>query len=405
MLPKKSITPRLSLRALACGSLVAVATMTSGCGTLLPNVPEFKVTNMKATPDELLAPSSDPIDQGSVKPFTPSSFSPVEISTPTEDQTFGLTFTEKKGPWAQTQNTSQLLANGRRVIDPQGPIYTWSPLSDTGYITYLVQETRVGKVQDGLTHYDLKLLDVRTAGKTPVKIARYATNGARHLWSFGKDEPIQVQQFFLTSRGVVTLREDSTVVTYFEAGKAPFTSALPVGYKVADFGVDTDIAYGKHLRILQHRGPHKLFGVLPSSQEELYDVSFWNVERGEKTATAKDIVVNVTSETSFRNYVEGKAQMVNSPSGPFAITVEDTLKKTIVRNLATLQKVTLVETSVKQGHGFSTGFETRRAGGMGAYGKVWVNFAPANGELSNKKIIDLESWMKNPSPTLLRPAT
>lgn len=382
-------------------ALTAIAVVTSGCGTILPPVPDFKVVDLKAQPDELrMGPSIDPIDRGSVQAFKPEPFVPLEISVPKADRTFGLTYSEDKGDWAHTQNTSQLKVNGKRVVDPQGEITQWSPLSDTGFITYLVRNDRVEKTPDLFTHYDLKLLDART-GKPPQKIASYATNGLRQQWRFGREpDPVQAELFHLTSKGVVLLRDDSTVITYFEAGKPPKTTALPVGYKAVSFGVVTDLAYGKHIRIVQHRGPHKLLGLLPSAQEELYDISFWNMERGVMTATAKDVVINVTSEESYQNYVNGAAQMVNSSSGPIVITIEDTLKKTIARNLATLEKVTLVETSMKQGHGFETNFERRRAGGVGLYHKVWVRFTIANGDMSNSQINDLEKWMKDKAATL-----
>lgn len=382
-------------------ALSAITVSTTGCGTLLPPVPEFKVVDTKATPDELLAPSIDPIDQGTVMPFKPDAFLPVEISMPQADRLFGLTYTEDKGEWAHTQNTSQLLVNGKRVVDPTGAITQWAAFSDTGFITYLVRNDRVEKTPDELTHYDLKLLDVRTPGKPPQKIATYATDGGRHLWRFGREpDPVQAELFHLTSKGVVVLRDDNTVITYFEAGKPPVTSALPVGYKAVSFRVVTDLAYSKHIRIVQHRGPHKLLGLLPSAQEELYDISFWNMERGVMTSTAKDVVINVTSEESFQNYVNGASQMVNAASGPLVLTIEDTLKKTIARNLATLEKVTVVETPIKQGHGFKTGLERRRAGGIGIQNKVWVRFGIANGDMSNSQITDLEKWMKDKAATV-----
>ena len=380
---------------LLAGVVLATALFIGGCGTVLPPM-DFKVVDTKATPDELLQPSVDPIDAGTAQPFTPVAFVPVEISQPKEDKLFGLTYSVDKGPWAKTQNNSQLLVNGKRLVDPDGSITHWSLMSNTGYITYLVRNDRVEQTPDKLSHFDLKLLDVRTPGQQPQKIATLATDGFRHLWRFGNDPtPIQAEVYSLTSRGVVLMREDNTVITYFEVGKAPVTTALPVGFKATVFGITTDFAYGRHIRVIQHRGVHKLLGFLPSAQEELYDVGFWNMVKGEMTAIAKDVVVNVENEQAFNNYVEGNAQMVDSASGPIAITVEDTLKKTVARNLATLQKVTLVETPIKQGHGFSSGFEMKRAGGIGEYHKVWVRFSIANGSLSNSQINDLEKWMRD----------
>lgn len=378
--------------------VVLVASLSiGGCGTVLPPM-DFKVLDAKATPDELLQPSVDPIDAGTAQPFTPAAFIPVEISQPKADKLFGLsaiTGNDTSGSWAKTQNTSQLLVNGKRLVDPEGSITHWSLMSNTGYITYLVRNDRVEETPDKLSHYDLKLLDVRAPGQQPQKIASLATNGFRHLWRFGDDPtPIQADVYSLTSRGVVLMREDNSVITYFEAGKAPVTTALPVGFKATSFGITTDFAYSRHIRVIQHRGVHKLLGFLPSAQEELYDVGFWNMERGEMTAIAKDVVVNVDNEQAFKNYINGTAQMVDSASGPLVITVEDTLKKTVARNLATLQKVTLVETPIKQGHGFDSGFEMKRAGGIGEYHKVWIRFSIANGSMSNSQINDLEKWMR-----------
>lgn len=388
----------------SCKSLIGVVLVASlsisGCGTVLP-VMDYKVLDTKETPEELLKPSVDPIDAGTAQPFTPGAFVPVEITQPKEDESFGLTYTVDKGPWAKTQNTSQLLVNGKRLVDPDGSITHWSLMSSTGYITYMVRNDRVEETPDKLSHFDLKLLDVRAPGQQPQKIASLATNGFRHLWRFGNDPtPIQAEVYSLTSRGVVLMREDNSVITYFEAGKTPVTTALPVGFKATEFGITTDFAYGRHIRVIQHRGVHKLLGFLPSAQEELYDVGFWNMERGEMTAIAKDVVVNVDTEHAYKNYIVGKAQMVDSASGPLVITVEDTLKKTVARNLATLHKVTLVETPTKQGHGFESGFEMQRAGGIGEYHKVWVRFSIANGSMSNSQINDLEKWMKDKSPNL-----
>ena len=389
----------------SCKSLASVVLATTlaigGCGTVLPPMLEFKVVDTKATPDELLQPSVDPIDAGTAQPFEPIAFVPVEITQPKEDKLFGLTYTEDKGPWAETQNASQLLVNGKRLVDPEGNITHWSLISNTGFITYLVRNDRVEETPDKLTHYDLKLLNVQASGQQPRKIGSLATNGFRHLWRFGNDPtPIQAELYHFTSRGVVLMRDDSSVITYFEADKAPVTTALPVGFKATPFGITTDLAYGRHIRVIQHRGVHKLLGFLPSAQEELYDVGFWNMEKGEMTAIAKDVVVNVDSEQAFKNYIGGKAQMVDSASGPLVITVEDTLKKTVARNLATLQKVTLVETPIKQGHGFTSGFEMKRAGGIGEYHKVWVRFTIANGSMSNSQINDLEKWMQEKSPSI-----
>lgn len=371
----------------------------AGCGTAILPPMDFKVVDTKATPDELLMPSVDPINNGTVKPFVPVPFVPVEISFPQDDQSFGLTYSVDKGPWSKTQNPNQLLVNGKRLVDPEGSIVTWSMISDTGFITYLVRNDRVEETPDKLSHFDLKHLDVRTTGRQPQTIATLATDGSRHLWRFGTDsKPLQADLYHLTSMGVVLMREDNSVLTYFEAGKSPVTTALPVGYKATSFGVTTDLAYSRHIRIVQHRGVHKLLGLLPSAQEELYDVSWWNLETGEITATAKDVVVNVDSEKAFENYINGAAQMVNVATGPLVITIEDTLKKTMARNLATLQKVTLVETPIKQGHGFQAGFERKRAGGVGEYHKAWVRFGIANGDLSNSQINDLEKWMKDKGP-------
>lgn len=393
--------PTTSPNCKSLAGLVLVMTLSIGaCGTVLPPM-DYKVVDSKATPDELLKPSVDPIDAGTAQPFTPVAFIPVEISQPKEDKLFGLTYSVDKGPWAKTQNTTQLLINGKRLVDPEGSITHWSLMSNTGYITYLVRNDRVEETPDKLSHFDLKLLDARAPGQLPQKIASLATNGFRHLWRFGDDPtPIQADVYSLTSRGVVLMREDNSVITYFEAGKAPVTTALPVGFKATPFGITTDFAYGRHIRVIQHRGVHKLLGFLPSAQEELYDVGFWNMERGEMTAIATDVVVNVDSEQAFRNYIVGKAQMVDSASGPLAITVEDTLKKTVARNLATLQKVTLVETPIKQGLGFESGFEMKRAGGIGEYHKVWVRFGIANGSMSNSQINDLEKWMREKSANI-----
>ena len=380
--------------------LVSILTL-SGCGTALLPPMDFKVVDTKATPDELLQPSIDPMGTGKIKPSRPGPFVPVEITAPKEDKLFGLTNTVDKGPWAKTQNTAQILVNGRRLVDANGAIRTWSPISNTGFITYLVKNDRVEQTPDGLSHYDLKILDVRSPGRQAEVLATLATDGSRHLWRFGKDEQPQLAELYhLTSKGVVLMREDNSVITYFEAGKAPVTTALPVGYKATAFGVTTDLAYGRHMRIIQHRGVHKLLGLLPSDKEELYDISFWNMETGEITATAKDVVVNVASEDAFQNYINGASQMVDSASGPIVVSIEDTLKKTVARNLATLEKAVLVETPIKQGHGFQAGFETKRAGGIGKFHKVWVRFGIANGDLSNSQINDLEKWMKEKSTNI-----
>jgi hypothetical protein len=392
--------PFLSRKQLA-GAVLVTTLSIAGCGTPLLPPMDFKVVDTKATPDELLQPSIDPIGAGTVKPSQPGPFVPVEITAPKADKLFGLTNSVDKGPWAKTQNTAQILVNGRRLVDANGTIRTWSPISNTGFITYLVKNDRVEQTPDGLSHYDLKMLDVRTPGQQAEVIATLASNGSRHLWRFGKDaQPQLAELYHLTSKGVVLMREDNSVITYFEAGKTPVTTALPVGYKATAFGVETDLAYGRHIRIIQHRGVHKLLGLLPSDKEELYDISFWNMERGEITGTAKDVVVNVATEDAFQNYINGASQMVDSASGPLVVSIEDTLKKTVARNLATLEKVVLVETPIKQGHGFQAGFETKRAGGIGEFHKVWVRFGIANGNLSNSQINDLEQWMKEKAPTV-----
>lgn len=388
-------TPYALKKNILVASALASALALAGCGSILPPMSDFKVTNIGATPTELMQNNLDPIDTGAAQPFQPPAFFPVELSSPQADTAFGLGINPDSGAaYARTQNTNQLLVNGRRLVDPQGKITNWSPIANTGFITYLVQDDRVGQTIDHFSHYDLKLLDVRTPGKKPQKIASLATNGFKHLWQFGNDKTQQqAERYMLTSRGVVALREEGTVITYYEAGKAPVTTALPVGFKATAFGVTSDFAYSQHIRVIQHRGVHKLFGILPSAQEELYDVGYWNMVQGNMTMIANDLVVNTMNETAFQNYVSGKAQMSDSASGPLVVTVEDTLKKTVARNLATLQKVTLVQTERKQGHEFSSGLELRPNGGVGKYHKVWVEFSIANGDMSNTKIVDLEAWM------------
>lgn len=374
--------------------------LASGCGTVLPPVLEFEVVDTKATPQELSTPSIDPIASGKVTPFTPPEFYPVEILFPEADQTFGLTFTVDKGDWAKTQNTDQLLVEGRRVTDKDGRIVAWSDLSDTGFFTYMVYKDRIGDTPDKYLHYDLRMIDARKPSSKPQTIATVAVRGSRSIWNLS-GESVECEEYFLTSRGLVLLNEEGSVVTYFEVGNQPVTTTLPVGYKVTSFGVTGDMAYSKHIRIIQHRGPHKLLGMLPSAQEELYDVSWLNLETGAITATAKDVVVNVENERAFRNHINGASRLINAKSGPLVISVEDTLKKTIVRNLATLQKETLVETSSKKGHGFEAGFERQRSGGIGEFHKVWIRFSIGNGDFSNKQINDLESWMRTTNVSLV----
>ena len=155
-------------------------------------------------------------------------------------------------------------------------------------------------------------------------------------------------------------------------------------------GVD----YSKQLDRTRRNYQNDMSQPKKNHQEELYDVSWLNLETGVITATAKDVVVNVENERAFRNHINGASRLINPNSGPLVISVEDTLKKTIVRNLATLQKETLVETSSKKGHGFEAGFERQRSGGIGEFHKVWIRFSIGNGDFSNKQINDLESWMR-----------
>lgn len=278
-----------------------------------------------------------------------------------------------------------------------------SRYSDTGYITYLVKENRVDQSRDGYDHFALKMLDVRTAGKRPVVIGNFATKGRESLWTLGKEGPFPAEKYPLTSKGVVLLRDDNTVISFFSYGQPVHTTALPVGYKAIDFNITSDLDYGRHIIIVQHRGNRKLFGLIPSDREELYDVSFWNMEHGQMTATAKNVVVNVSTQQTFENYVS-TSQIINAKTGPLAVTVEDTMHKTVARNLATLEKVVLVETESKQGHGFQSGYEHRPSGGQGEYGKVWVQFGIANGALSNSQISDLEGWMVKNSTKNTTPA-
>lgn len=107
-------------------SLALVSSVVSGCNSLPPLLPpiEYKVLDTKAPPPELLKPSVDPIDVGQAKPFKVQPFQFVEISSPQPDNTFGLINTVNKGPWSQTQNSHQILVDGKRLIDPQGDIVT-----------------------------------------------------------------------------------------------------------------------------------------------------------------------------------------------------------------------------------------------------------------------------------------
>lgn len=370
--------------------------MLTGCGTVLPEMPEIVVTDTKPTPNYLKKVNTDPIDTGEAKGFKPDAFTRIDVDTPYKDYFFG-TMHRTRNDFADTQGKPGITVNGKKIIDQEGDIDSWSKVSNTGFLTYRVRINQPRPEDTSFALYKYKTIDLSVPNAIPQVVASF-TKGRQHPPSWmvpGISDNQSLYYPLITSKGVVAFTKDKKSVTYIELGHAPITSLIPNGYKPVTHKSLVDIAYSKHLRIIQHRESHKLLGFVPSSQEQIYDMSFLNLTDGSITATALGLVIDTTNNTRFINYIDNAVKIINTESGPLVVSVEDVLKKTIVRNLATLDKKTLVSTKAKQGHEFRAGFETRQDGGMGEYGKAWIKFSIANGDMSNKTIKDLELWILN----------
>lgn len=372
----------MTYKASVLSVLIASTQLFSGCSTFN----SMGVTNASPSDVVTTAPTVDPIDTGEAKGFKTGQFEPIDISLPKRDENFGINFKDYQREWAETHNTEAYRIDGKPLTDPTGHIVAISRLSSTGSITYLRDKPRQDNTK--FKQFDLVLLDPNTGNRRIIGSMLATPEGLEFHWNGTR---LLAEGYFLTSKGAVLFKDDGRIVTLLSGTRPPLSIALPDGYKAVDFGIKSDIEFSRHIPIIKHIRNSKIYGFIPSSTDEVYEVSFLNLDTGNITSTSSNVNINVSSRKAFENYVAYSATLLDSASGPLSICVEENDTKTVVRNLATLEKHTIVETAWRQGHGFEAGLERRSMDEN--YGKVWVKFGLGNSNMTLQTVEDLEGWM------------
>lgn len=379
---KERFGTRRRYKTCALSAILASTQLISGCTSL----DSLGVTNISPSNVVTTAPTVDPIDTGEAKGFKVGKFEPVDISLPKRDESFGINFKEYQREWADTHTEDAYLIDGKALTDSAGHIVAISRLSSTGTITYLREKPRSDRSK--FKPFELVLLDPKTGHRRIIGSMLATPEGLEFHWN---GTHLLAEGYFLTSKGAVLFKDDGRIVTLLSGEHPPLSVSLPDGYKAVDFGIKSDIEFSRHIPVIKHIRNSKIYGFIPSSTDEVYEVSFLNLDTGNITSTSSNVNINVSSRKAFENYVSYSSTMLDSASGPLSICVEENDTLTVVRNLATLDKNVIVETAWRQGHGFEAGLERRSMNDN--YGKVWIKFGLGNSSMTLQKIDDLENWM------------
>lgn len=282
-------------------------------------------------------------------------------------------------PLAESKQTITLERDGLKIgtqmyLDAEGEIVTFAANKSTGDVTYLV--AKPGAV------YDVKYM---RAGSThePILIAT-ATKG-RGAWSAKTvtGKAISGNDLLPTSKGIVMARSSSGYI--YEPGSAIKSFEIPQDYHVANFQ-NGDIASTGYILLekdlIENRSNNaavQLFQLAGSlaktvtlSEDSDYALMSWrdgrlttfvkgihgkNVADGGNNCRvqSKSVGLRKCESLNFREALYEPSGMknhthyfwgihwFNTPEGPFALAQEERSRKVTMTNLATGQKVALLE--------------------------------------------------------------
>ncbi|MCU7960775.1 MAG: hypothetical protein KZQ58_12440 [gamma proteobacterium symbiont of Bathyaustriella thionipta] len=259
--------------------------------------------------------------------------------------------------WLYGENSTQ----NYRYIDPYAPIYSASPLSSSGWVTYLVKG-------DGKRDFIVKRANFKENG-SPEVLGQL--EGKRGEWRFKpqKGQTFSAFAYFLTSKGIILLRSDNVFTYLVDENARPHL--LPEGWSVA--WVQKGDIEGTRIVTLEKPLHPSLFDLGAST----HTIGFYDIDKRRIRGTLDMTLGKGREAENFKN----RFYLFDTRKGPLSIAIEDAYKHVTIRNIRSGQKRIIFERN--------DGISSLNAE-QDSSGKIKVT---ASLGFSNKSIKDAEAFL------------
>ncbi len=231
-------------------------------------------------------------------------------------------------------NKGEPVVDGEILFDSHGKILEISQQSDTGYVSYIVENPEGG--------HDLNYFDP-IKGSEPKKFGSIyrADSGQNYYLHEATGNKYAFSGYYLGSHGILLARNKHTFIHFSPNTQSePKVIRLPekdkFEYKLSDYQRG-DFSYTRHLLVKRFVDNSRLLG-LKSDNEYLYDYSWFNIDTGMIT-TVFPIYIDGRSGKTVDDYAYNLMFLFATNEGPICITREkEAFKNVYARNLWTGQK-------------------------------------------------------------------